>query len=562
MKIIFKKSLCVLTVLSCVFTFIGHPFHKVHADDHISITPDDNATLITEEKIYCKATLEDDFADNRVIVVITHEASMGFKTYTTSDFAEVNVKTVSDLTTATANMVQAKVSGTDVVMTNGVTVKSDNKVKVDTYNQIITLELQETGKENVLAAIKELEKRSDVKYAGPDYILSISAYPNDNYSLNDSVIEQIELPDAWDINTGSSSVIVGVLDTGILSSHPDLQYRVASSMNRNFTDVSTSNDTDGHGTHVAGIIGAQANNYDGISGVCWDVKLVSLKVLDNEGYGYASDVVEAVNYANEVDIPILNLSARWYQSDSSYSSMQDAIENYTGLFVCAAGNETRNNDQYGVYPANYRLNNLISVGSCDLSDNVSTFSNYGQNNVDIFAPGEDIKSCWLNNEYKFLDGTSMAAPLVTGVAALILSEFPNFGPEELKTAIMTNVDESESLTTKCVSGGRLNAYKALSHPIHSISYVDNGSDTNHSVVCYECGYTYEETHNWSYQSTGDSLRHNVVCTNCSKTKQEVHNWVERPLIGDQQCSKCKQTLTGFAPIIKGSISDDEDSQEE
>ena len=205
-------------------------------------------------------------------------------------------------------------------------------------------------------------------------------------------------------------------------------------------------DLSGHGTHVAGIIGAQGNNEIGISGVAWNIRLVSLRVFDSNGYGYLSDVKRAIDFATNENIPILNYSGG---SSSDHNGCKKAIENYPGLFVCAAGNDNQDNDSHGYFPGNYNFDNLISVGAININGNRPTSlqwqvdengkpqgSNYGATTVDIFAPGDTIVSTVPTSVYSKgyvrYEGTSMATPHVTGVAALMLSINPNLTPQQIK----------------------------------------------------------------------------------------------------------------------------------
>lgn len=276
------------------------------------------------------------------------------------------------------------------------------------------------------------------------------------------------MPNAWDITTGAAQVVVGVIDTGISGTHEDLANRINSNLCRDFSSgtevaVGTPVDPKGHGTHVAGIIGAEGDNGIGISGVCWNVTLASLRVFDEKGSGYASNVALAIDYAITQNIPILNLSARWYASNTERYDypLQAAISNYPGLFVCAAGNEAADNDTIDVYPTNIDLPNLISVAATDTTDSLCSFSNYGKTTVHLAAPGEGIKSAYPNNSYANSDGTSMATPYVTGVAALIKSLNRELTAPEIKALILNNVDKIDALSDKCTTGGRLNAYKAV-----------------------------------------------------------------------------------------------------
>ena len=287
-------------------------------------------------------------------------------------------------------------------------------------------------------------------------------------------LQKIQMPDAWEYTEGAPYVNVAVIDTGINQNHPDLSNRVNSSLSGyisdgQFVSVATATDPNGHGTHVAGIIAANKNNGIGIAGIASGIKLVSLKYTEGaSGVGLASNAIKAIDYARLMNIPIINFSSGYNTTSSNYeyyfnttpSAFNTAIENYPGLFVCSAGNNGVNIDVTSVYPACCTSNKVIVVASSTASDTRSSSSNYGRSSVDLFAPGDSIMST-TGNTYAYMSGTSMAAPHVTGVAALLLSRNNTLSAVALKTRIMNNVDSNSAFSAYCVSGGRLNAYKAI-----------------------------------------------------------------------------------------------------
>ena len=290
---------------------------------------------------------------------------------------------------------------------------------------------------------------------------------------------------AWQKTHGSSDVVVAVLDTGVDYSHTDLAanmwIRPDNIPQYSDDELGTFNDLqgfdananapdpmddNGHGTHCSGIIGAEGNNDEGIAGVNWDVEIMPLKFLGRGGYGTTKDAIEAINYAIDrkqkgVNLRVINAS--W--GSTSYSkALEDAIraagENGI-LFVAAAGNATTNNDKRPHYPSNYDLPNVISVASLDRNDSLSSFSNFGAKTVHIAAPGREILSTWLGDQYREASGTSMAAPQVSGVAALIVASEPDISVEKLRERILKSVDKIDSLNGKVANSGRINAAKAL-----------------------------------------------------------------------------------------------------
>lgn len=290
---------------------------------------------------------------------------------------------------------------------------------------------------------------------------------------------------AWLKTRGSDKIVVAVLDSGVDYTHPDLvgniwfrpdnvpQYKDDELGNfddfRGFNAAENQSDPmddNGHGTHCAGIIGAEGNNDEGIAGINWNVQIMPLKFMGRGGFGTTKDAIEAINYAidrkrNGVNVRVINAS--W--GSTLYSkALEDAIRaaGEEGiLFVAAAGNATTNNDKSPHYPSNYDLPNVISVAALDRNDNLASFSNYGAKTVHIAAPGKDILSTWLNDDYRDASGTSMAAPQVAGVAALILAIEPNLTVEKLRERLLKSVDKLDSLNGKVENGGRLNAAKAV-----------------------------------------------------------------------------------------------------
>ena len=489
------------------------PLYYIYAED-IEYLEKNTDLVQVEQKVICDATLDDDFADDRVLVVLNHEESMKFKSYSNADFIEVGCNSVLDLTSSTETIVKAKTEGCKNELTNaGNSINQyfiDN-VDINTYNKVLCLELKTSGKANILKVIKKLEERSEVLYAGPDYpIYECSTTPNDTYYGRQWAINKIQLPKAWDVTTGSNTVTVGVIDSGIHYNHEDLKNKIDGTLCMDYSSgksehIYTTTDGTGHGTHVAGIIGACTNNGTGVAGVCWNIKLVSLRVLDDSGRGYSSYAANAINHAAEKGIQILNMSVGW-TTERYNKALDTVIRDYGGLVVCAVGNDKKNVDTNADYPSKYNLDNLISVGNSNENDKKYSTSNYGKTTVDLFAPGTDIWSCVPNGTYESKTGTSMAAPYVTGVAALILSEHSDYTPAQIKKTILGNVDSIGDLSNYCVSGGRLNAYKAVTdanlvNHIHSYAYTNKSVSAGHTARCRTCNKTFTEAHTWVTSST-------------------------------------------------------------
>jgi len=361
------------------------------------------------------------------------------------------------------------------------------------------------------AAISLLKTNANVEYADKNGILHLCVIPDDEHfpklwgmrnigQTGGTVDADIDAPEAWDVFTGSPDVVVAVLDTGIQYNHTDLQDNIWINTNEipgNSIDddgngyiddyqgwdfYSGDNDpmdTYRHGTHVAGTIGVKANNNrEGVAGVCWTVKLMALRCGPGPGIDIAS-AINAIDYAKDMNARVINASWGSGGKDSYSQSLYNAINRAQSkgvLFVAAAGNyqwgmEWYDNDDKPVYPASYNLNNVLAVLSTDHNDNLSPFSHYGKTSVDMGAPGgtgdgtiKDIYSTIIGGTYGYSAGTSMATPHVAGVAALAIGKCPPITYSQLKSRLMANVDFLASLNNKCVSNGRVNAYKVIFDP--------------------------------------------------------------------------------------------------
>ncbi len=261
---------------------------------------------------------------------------------------------------------------------------------------------------SVQQAIQTYQASPDVEYAEPNYIVKAAVIPNDaefnqQWGLHNtgqtvngvrgSAGADIDAHDAWDITQGSAVVIVAVVDTGIDKNHPDLSGNVIAGYN--FVDGNNdTTDLNGHGTHVSGILGAIGNNSIGVAGVNWSVKIMPLRVLDQNGEGTEADVMTAIAYAASNNVRVVNMSFAFTpQNPSDGKPLKDTIASYPNiLFVAAAGNENTNDDITPSYPAGFDLSNIISVAASDQNDNLAGFSNYGPTSVDVAAPGTNILS--------------------------------------------------------------------------------------------------------------------------------------------------------------------------
>ena len=439
-----------------------------------------------EEKEYSEIDMNSNFCVDSILVVLDKNESKKFKNYSPKDFYNIDCVQVCNLMKDTSEKLQKQIE-TKTHLNKEIAKEKDCEKHVfnlEQYRSVLMLKLNTCTKEDVANAIDRVMKVPGVKSAEPNYIDTIeSMHPNNGDLKYQWAIENIQLEKAWNLCVGSSSIVVGVMDTGIDSSHPDLVNRINNNKSvdclnpENVVADPNPTDPDGHGTHVAGIIGAQGVA-NGVTGVCRDIRLASLRVFDSTGQGSHASVIAAIEYANNNGISILNYSGG---GKSAYSNaLKSSLINYSGLLVCAAGNEDRNNDDIPHYPSQYAMesNRIISVGAIK-NDNTRPSqndwgydtagnpegSNYGALSVDLFAPGDEIISTVPaaidNSGYKKMSGTSMATPYVTGVAALLKSCNRQLSAEQIKTLIVANVDDVSGLHGLCVSNGKLNARKAL-----------------------------------------------------------------------------------------------------
>jgi len=351
---------------------------------------------------------------------------------------------------------------------------------------------------NAKDTLKVLNAHPAVKYAEPDHQVTIQGTPDDarfdelwglhntgqTGGTNDADIDAVE---AWDISVGSRDVIVAVIDTGVDHAHPDLTQNMWINPNEipndgidndnngyiddvhginAITDSGDPMDDQGHGTHVAGTIGALGNDGNGVVGVNHQVSIIGCKFLSASGSGVASDAIKCVDYLvglknAGVDVRISNNS--W--GGGGYSqAMADALtssEEAGILFVAAAGNSAVDNDTSPHYPSSYELDSVLAVASTTHTDSMSSFSQWGLTSVDIGAPGSAILSTVPGGGYSSFSGTSMASPHVAGAAALALSVDPSLSTTELKALLMETGDANADLDGKVVSGKRLNIANAL-----------------------------------------------------------------------------------------------------
>ena len=386
---------------------------------------------------------------------------------------------------------------------------NDNDIKlVKQYNLVSGLVLlkvthndleigdNESLKNNLDEKINKIKKLNSVIYVEYDYLKKSVKAPTDsayisgdlwglhNTGQNSGTADaDIDAPEAWDITTGSEDVLVAVIDSGLHVTHQDLVSQLwvnedeipnngkdddndgyidnihgiaPLTQDGNLNDDSTS-----HGTHVAGTIGASANDNGGHVGVAWSVKLMGIKVGDY--WIDTAATIDGIEFAVDHGVTVANCSY------GGYSYSQAGFDAYAAggeagiMFAVSSMNDSNNNDQLPSYPASYDLECIISVAATDRRDELANFSNYGFDSVDLAAPGVDIYSTYSNADdgYSEMSGTSMAAPHVTGVIALMRSLQPSWTNLEIREQLLSSVDVLTSLEGFVQTSGRLNAFKAL-----------------------------------------------------------------------------------------------------
>jgi len=312
---------------------------------------------------------------------------------------------------------------------------------------------------NIEQFVNLLSKNPLVEYAEPDFIAQAYEDPNDSYFNQQWGLKKIQAPEGWNLTHGNPQVKIAILDTGIDRDHPDLSAKVDK-----WIDMTSSgmDDLFGHGTHVAGIAAAVTNNNQGVAGLGYDVHLVSIKVLGNDGFGYYSWIADGIKKAADEGAKVINLSLG---SDKESKTLEQAI-NYAwskgAVIVCAAGNA---GNSFRTYPAYYT--NCIATAATDKNDQKPSWSSYGLW-VDVAAPGNEIISTLPNHQYKmgqslnygYGSGTSMATPHVSGLAGLLFGSDATLTNNDVRKLIEENTDQISG-TGNYWQKGRINVSKSI-----------------------------------------------------------------------------------------------------
>lgn len=347
---------------------------------------------------------------------------------------------------------------------------------------------------NALDADGSVEEREE------DADIQLETLPNDPMADSQGWIEgfhvDIGAQEAWEVTTGSKSVVVAVIDTGISANHPDLipnlwinEGEIPGNGRDDdgngyvddvhgfdfWGDEGDVTDENGHGSHLAGIIGAAGNDGFGVAGINWNVRILPLKFTDAAGTGSSALAIEAIDYAIQNGARVINASwtlkldgvkgSGWESSNLLRQAIDKAGEAGI-LFVTAAGNQFKTYqgldiDSQPVYPASFDTDNMMTVAALDSEGALAAYSNYGPVTVDIAAPGSGIYSTGANGQYVVMSGTSIATAFVSGAAALILSVAPDLDWYQVKSILVDSVEGEASLNGKIASQGYLNLANAL-----------------------------------------------------------------------------------------------------
>ncbi len=406
---------------------------------------------------------------------------------------------------------------------------------------------------NRASAIARYIDSGEVEAVQPNFYYQLLATPNDANFGSLYGMTKISAPQAWDITTGSTAVVIANIDTGAKYTHEDLAANMwtnSGEINNNGLDDDGNGfvddyygydfffndgdpaDENGHGTHTSGTLGAVGNNSVGVVGVNWNVRIMTVKIYDNDGFGTTSAMlINAYNYVRlmkerGVNIRVTNNSYGGCDEACGYDQATkdaiDALGNAGVLQVFAAGNDGRNIDNAPAYPASYTSPTILSVANSTASDTRQGSSNFGISSVDLAAPGTSILSTVISGaNYGSLTGTSMSAPHVAGAAALLSGHNPNLSAASLKATLMNSVDILAAWNGIVKTGGRLNVAQALQNQTvcsfglssPSVLVPTKGGYFSVNVTAGQnCDYTVKSNANWIKISGPDSLSGNGTIT--------------------------------------------------
>ncbi|MCL2555922.1 MAG: S8 family serine peptidase [Firmicutes bacterium] len=431
-----KIMLSIILVLALVFTACIMLFGTSDFTAHASNLQADR-DLSADFTIYSTATLADDFEDNLVVVVLSREASRNFGDFTPEHFPEVKFRSVECITPG-LDLAVAQTTASISSRANHFYYDSSWTVDLNGFRRILVLELYETGRQNVLDAIRIIERRSDIHSAEPSWNTPSEFIPGSLWGYERILATEAQGFTRGRHTLGTSNVVVGIISLGVDSAHPYFGGRIYQRLSHCWVNDGRGAMTDrnGHGTGIAGIIGGQGDRFTGIAP---GIKIASLRVGET---GYNSTNVErAVRHAITHNIRVLNVSS---VPPRNHVATRTAIRQFPGLMVVSAGNTGHNVNTR--YPLLVRepLPNLIVIGAIDDANqraiwNTVESSNYGTA-VCIFAPGDNNRTTAIGGGVRGFGGTSGAAPHVVGAAALMLSTNFQLTGTQMRNAILNNAD--------------------------------------------------------------------------------------------------------------------------
>ena len=352
---------------------------------------------------------------------------------------------------------------------------------------IYRVALPEVSPDGAPQAVLELaarpETRRDLRTVETDGIVrTADTTPNDTRYSELWGMPNINAPAVWDTRTSATrpdgeKIVIGVIDTGVNYDHPDLADNMWTNPNPgSYGNVITGDihginaitmtgdpmDDQGHGTHVSGTIAGVGNNNLGVVGVNWDAEIMGLKFLSSQGSGVIGDAVTCLDYAIANGAHLTNNSWGGGPFTQSFYDMLVLARDQGQLFVAAAGNSANNNSVNPDYPSSYELNNIVAVAAIGESENIASFSSYGPDNVLLAAPGVNVLSTYFQDPwYKAFSGTSMAAPHVTGAAAMLMAEFENETYDVIKARLGESARQLPSLQGRTITEGTLDLEQAF-----------------------------------------------------------------------------------------------------
>jgi subtilisin family serine protease len=341
--------------------------------------------------------------------------------------------------------------------------------------------------ETVQGLIAKYQAGGAVTYAEPDFARTLDLTPNDPQYANGTawalynfgqsgggVDADIDAAEGWDVLASASNIVVAIIDSGIRRTHEDLSLNVWTNASGGYgwnalQDNETPADGDGHGSMMAGVIGAVGNNGKGGAGVAWQVRLLACRSFASQTSGFDSDIIEGLEFARTNGARVINMSLGGAGFSSSLSNAIFAAREAGIIVVASSGNEGVNIDVSPRFPACYQIDNIISVAASTRADALWSSSNYGATNVDLAAPGQQITSTFAFGDAQYLTltgGSSFSAAYVSGACALLRAKYPTETHQQIIARVLGGVDTLPSLAGKCVTGGRLNLHKALSPPVY------------------------------------------------------------------------------------------------